>query len=115
MSIWPFKPKPTPQFMVIARDPIKLRLHEFRSNKSMVGMAQKSLLSPELKIMLDVLRNEHPCMVVMSTGTNPNDRIVAQARGEGYTMALANLEAMGDFQQITEMPEPTFETEEKDK
>ena len=100
------------EIRVIARDPIRLRLSEFRTNRALVGEAQKILMLGSLKLMLDVLRNEHPCMMVLQTGSSPNDRVVLQARGEGYTMALANLEAMAQFQEATPVLEATFESEE---
>jgi len=110
-----FKKKTLPQMVVIARDPLKLRLHEFRSNKSLVGEAQKMMMTGSLRLMLDVLRNEHPCLFVLPMGASPTDRMAVQCRAEGYTMALANLEAMTDFQELATMPEPTFEPEEQRK
>lgn len=113
--MWPFKKEspPKPSFLVIDRDPVKLRLSEFRTNNALVGDAQKILLIPGLRLMLDVLRNEHPGQWVLPPGASSLDRIRAQCLAEGYTMALANFEAMGKFEQMTEMPEPTFEQEEK--
>jgi hypothetical protein len=110
--MWLF-PKPKITVVVLNRDPLKLRLNEFRSNKSLVGEAQKMMLTGSIRLMLDVLRNEHPCMMVLPIGASPTDRIAAQCRAEGYTMALANFEAMADFQEMKSMPEPTFEPEEK--
>jgi hypothetical protein len=104
---------PKPNFLVIARDPIKLRLAEFRSNKSLAGDAQKIIAIPGVRLMLDVLRNEHPGQWVLPPGATTLDRIRAQCLAEGYTMALANFEAMGEFTEMTQMPEPTFEQEER--
>ncbi len=100
---------------LIDRDPLKIRLQEFRGNKSLVGEAQKILSLSSLRLMLDCARNEHPANLVLPIGTSPNDRIVQQARGEGYTLALANLEAMGNYQELKDLGEATYETEETEK
>jgi hypothetical protein len=110
--MWLFK-KPKINVQVILRDPLKLRLNEFRSNKSLVGEAQKMMMTASLRLMLDVLRNEHPCMTVLPMGMTPTDRMAVQCRAEGYTMALANLEAMTELQETIDMPNPSFEPEEK--
>lgn len=116
MKLWKFwehKPTTEKHVEVILRDPLKLRLNEFRTNKNMVASAQKILLSSEFRLMMDCAYNEHPAFVVMPEGTAPNDRVVAQARAEGYTMALANLEAMAVFKKPVEFTEPTFEPEDQ--
>lgn len=112
LNFWPFK-KRVIEVQVIARDPLKLRLNEFQSNKALVGMANKVLLSPELRTMLDCVQNEHPGFWVLPQGATKLDRVRAQCLAEGYTMCLANLEAMGKFVELKQMPDPTFEPEEK--
>ena len=114
--MWLFKKAPVqskPNFLVIARDPIKLRLSEFCSNRALVGDAQKIQAIPGVRLMLDVLRNEHPGQRVLPPNSSSLDIIRTQGQAEGYTMALANFEAMGKFVEMTQMPEPTFEQEEK--
>jgi hypothetical protein len=44
--------------------------------------------------MLQVLHNSHPAFQVMITG-DTSERAIQQAKCEGYTMCLSDLEAMG--------------------
>jgi hypothetical protein len=115
--MWPFtkaEPEDSAERIVevIRRDPLRLRLHEFRSNKNLVSSAQKMMAMPEFRLMLDVLMNEHPLNFVLAASTT-EERAAQQARGEGYTIAIRNLEAMADLQQIVSLGEPEFLPEEK--
>lgn len=97
---------------IIRRDRYQLRLAEWQSDPNLVTVAIKVLSSGELQLMLDVVRNEHPGQRVYADDCNTNVRLIAQARAEGYTMALANFEALGKFKKPEEAFEPTFEDEE---
>jgi len=97
---------------IVRRDRCQLRLSDWQSDKALVVFGQKEWARAELQLMLDVLRNEHPGQKVYADDCNANIRLVAQARAEGYTMALANLEALGKFQASEVSHEPTFEPEE---
>lgn len=100
------------QVRVITRDRVKLRLHEWRSDPALTKAAGVILNNSDARLMLDVLNNEHPAHFVLAPGTSVDDRAVYQARCEGYTMALANLEAMAMHQEAQKELEPTFEREE---
>lgn len=97
---------------IIRRDRYQLRLTEWQSDKALVTLAINELARANLQVMLDCVRNEHPGQRVFAHQCSPNDRVVAQAQCEGYTMCLANFEALGKFQKQIEMSEPTFEPEE---
>jgi hypothetical protein len=64
------------------------------------------------QFMLDVLRNENPSSYCMPIGTKSEDRSVMQSRGEGYQMAIANLEAMATPDAKPESVSADFEPEE---
>lgn len=88
-----------------------LRLDEFRSDKNLVNLAATVLANSNMQVMLQVLRNEHPGFDVLPHGSNPNDRIIQQARSEGYEICLSNLEALGKEQLLPERLQSTFADE----
>jgi hypothetical protein len=106
-----FRKKPKPALQVVRKSETLLRLSDWQSDHNLCSTAAKVLLNPDLQLMLSVLRNEHPSKLMMPYGTALNDRIVLQARGEGYEMCLANLEAMARHNAILEFPEATFQAE----
>ncbi len=97
---------------VIQRQATKLRLHEWRADLSLCNQASKLMNVPEMQLMVSVLHNEHPAFVVIDPGTSLQDRAVYQARCEGYTLALANLEALARHQKMVDAPEADFAPEE---
>lgn len=97
---------------VVRRSSLKLRLAEWQADPKLVSQAGKLLSDETFRCMLDVAHNENPSNFVLPFGTTPQDRAAQQCRSEGYTMALANLEAMGQSRNIPETVEPTFEPEE---
>jgi hypothetical protein len=100
--------------VVIRRDPTRITLDEWRSDLASVKLARKFLDDPEFRLMVDVLRTSHLVNYVMDMrGVAIEDRAAMQARGEGYTMCLINLEALGDFRKPKQEIEPTFEEEER--
>jgi hypothetical protein len=101
--------------VVVQRDPMKLRLHEYRSNPSLVNAAAAVMGKPDFRLMLDVLSNEHPGFSVYPGDVPMEMRAIYQARGEGYTLALANLESMAKFDTLKEPLEATFEPPEEEK
>lgn len=103
---------PVHRVHILERDRAKIRLHEFRADAELVNLAIKVLRSPEGRLILDVLANEHPASCVLPYNALPETRAASQARCEGYTIALANLEAMTVHQPLTPDLEPTFEREE---
>lgn len=98
---------------VIHRQATKLRLAEWMADKSLCNRASKLLDNPDVQLMVSVLHNEHPAFIVIDPGTSLQDRAVYQARCEGYTLALANLEALARHQKMTNIPESEFAPEER--
>jgi hypothetical protein len=114
---WPFRkqapvPKVETQIKVIHRKATELRLHEWRQDSRLVGAARALLTGDHMKIMLDVLRNEHPGNTVFTSTVDLQTRAAHQAKCEGYTICLANLEAMADFKEPEQTVEPTFQPEQ---
>jgi hypothetical protein len=95
----------------IEREVCRLRLGEWRADPQFVAMGATVLAQPNLKLMLDVIENEHPGHYVLPDGTSAQDRLTAQGRAEGYTMALANLRSMGTLARLSERIESTFAPE----
>ena len=111
---WPFhKSKPVAVAVrIISRQATKLRLSEWRADPSLCNQASKFMADPSFQLAVSVLHNEHPAFVVIDLGTSLQDRAVYQARCEGYTLALANLEALSVHQKLHDAPEAEFAPEE---
>ena len=85
-----------------------LRADEFRADRELTHLAATVLANPNTQLMVQVLRNEHPGFEVLGAGVSANDRLVAQARAEGYTIALATLESLGVRASLPERLVSTF-------
>lgn len=112
--MWPFDRKspspasPTPRraIQIVERELGSLTLPEWRQDKSLCAQAAGVLSSPIVRQMLQVIHNSHPAFQVMVNGDTAS-RALQQARCEGYTMALADIESMG----ITAVTGETIEAE----
>lgn len=108
-----FRRRPKAKIEVIKREVCRLTVQEWRADPGWVGTGASVLSDPRLRQMLDVVGNSSPAFEVLPYGTAAQDRLVAQARAEGYTMALANLEALGVQQALRHPVEATFEEPQK--
>ena len=95
----------------ISREPFTVTLSEWRADSVLVNSAQKILADQTIRIMIQVLHNSSPAWEVMPIGSI-EERAIKQAQIEGYTMALANLTALAEFEKMEGLPEPTFEPED---
>ena len=75
-----------------------MSLHDYRLNPTLTGEAASLQSLPAFQLMMDVLRNEHPGYIVMDISCAEHERAIMQARCEGYTMALSNIESMPVFE-----------------
>ena len=98
---------------IVDRPVSHLRADEFRADKELVHLAATVLANANVQLMLSVMRNEHPGFEVLSPAAGPNDRLVAQARAEGYTIALATFESLGAAASLPERLVSTFGSEEQ--
>ncbi len=87
-----------------------MRLEQWCSSKELVGYAQKLFATPQFQTLLGVLRNETPSNMGLSGGTH-DDHIAHAYRGEGYNLALNNLEALATMIEQPQHIEATFEPE----
>lgn len=101
-----FKKRPPVKFIVIHRDVCRLTIDQWKTNKEYVLLAQKTLAEPNVRLLLDVLRNSSPANEVLME-RDLGVRAIKQAQIEGYMMALNNLESLGVFEQ----PRPEIESE----
>jgi hypothetical protein len=97
---------------IIRVESSRVRLHEFRSDKGLVGVAQKVLADSNVRLMLDVLRNESPANWGLPQTFTSEQRAAVQAMIQGYQMAINNLEAMAAFKKPVELEQPDFAPEE---
>lgn len=100
--------KPAVQIRVVDVPVTHLRADEFRANKELVHLAAQVLANPNLKLMLSVMKNEHPAFEVLGPTATGNDRVVKQSQSEGYTMFLATFESLGVSASLPERLEATF-------
>ena len=107
---WPWQKKEV-KVTVLPRVATKLRLFEWQADQELTTSARRVLSDATVQLMIAVLHNEHPAFIYSDAGSL-EDRAILQARSEGYTMALANLEALGQFKQLKGTPDSTFEPEE---
>ncbi len=98
-----------PRLEVVKREQSRLTVAEWRSDLGWVGTAATVLGDARLRLMLDCVANSAPGLEVLPLDASPQARIAQQARGEGYTMALANLEALGKASTPAEPLEALFE------
>jgi len=93
---------------VVHREVSRLTVDEWRSNPDLVKMALRVLSNPEVRTMMDTLRNSH---IGRYTGTNMTmeGRAIHQAQTEGYNTALNNLEALAIELKLHVEIESTFE------
>lgn len=87
-----------------------LRLTQWRQTEQLVLESVALARNQTYAMQLQVLRNEHPVhMIFPATGITPTDRIVQNAKCEGYELALNNLDAMTKPLKAAKPLEATFE------
>ena len=109
---WPWPRKKTELRVRLVDCPVThLRADEFRADKELVHLAAGVLANPNMQIMLQVLKNEHPGHEVLISAASLNDRIVRQAMAEGYEICLSTLESLGKEQSLPARLQSTFGAE----
>lgn len=90
-----------------------ITLQQWQKNPDLVAASASLQKLPTFRLMMDCLRNSHPCHNVFAAiGVNPNDRIVHQAKIEGFEMCLNTIEAMAVPFKISKSLQETFEPAE---
>lgn len=112
MPFW--KKLPPVQIKVLPVHPVNLSLDQWRSQSALVTKAKELSDNETVKAMVEVLKNEHPGTKGMPFGTAMNDRLVQQARAEGYQQCLNNLRLLSTFKTLVQSIEATFEPPEKE-
>lgn len=105
--------QPKPQVKVEVVQSLNLTLAKWLKEENLIASAANLLKHPDLRAMLDVLRNEHPAIKGIALGTPIDQRAVFQARGEGYQLCLNNLLAMGEKPKKKTEIEETWGTEKE--
>lgn len=95
----------------VRREVSRLTVAEWRADPGWAAMAATVLADPRLQQMLDTVANSAPGFEVLPLSASLVERSVQQARGEGYTLALANLAALGRAEALREPVEATFGAE----
>jgi hypothetical protein len=107
MKFW--KPNPPELKVVIVERPTThLRADEFRADKELVHLAATVLANPNMQLLLSVMHNEHPAFEVLPTSADTIQRVVQQAKCEGFSICLATLESLGIKANLPERLVSTF-------
>lgn len=101
-----------PKAPLVPRDTKDFTLSDWRKNAALVSSAMSLSTNKTFKLQVEILRNESPSHIVLQLGVSPNDRIVMQARIEGYELALNNLEAFSKPLKLADRLQSTFEAPE---
>ncbi len=100
---------PTDVVPLATRESWKLTLDQWRQQEQMVLESRKLAQNLTYKAQMDVLRNSHPCHTLFTPiGVSPTDRVVQQAKIEGYELCLNNLESMSKQLKSPKPLEATF-------
>lgn len=106
-------PEPAERPIVpVLRDANTIKLATWRAKESLTEASRLLAMNKTYQLQIVVLNNEHPCHTVLGLGTSPNDRLVLQARIEGYNLCLSHLEAMSKPLKLVDRLEETFAPEE---
>lgn len=106
--------RPAPRTQIKVIHSTSIRLAQWRSSLELTRYAAELFATPQFQTLLGVLRNECPANFGLSGGTH-DDHIAHAYRGEGYNLALNNLEAMASLEEkrtpleATFVPEPPIE------
>jgi len=112
---WPWKRKPTAlQVRIVDRPVTHLRADEFRADRELVHLAAAVLANPNVQLMINVLKNEHPGAEVLPANADSIQRVVWQSRAEGFAIGLATIESLGVPQALPERLQSTFEADTKE-
>jgi hypothetical protein len=96
------------KLQIIQRDPSRITLEEWKSDKTLCTEARKCLENPILQRLLDVVRNAHPSWQVLNYAGTVEERAFRQAQAEGYTMCIATLLSLAEYEQPKEQLEADF-------
>lgn len=106
--------RPPEKIKVVTVSSHTLRLAQWRQADQLVVEAVALARNPTYVMQLQVLKNEHLVHTAFpAIGVSPTDRIVHQAKCEGYELALNNLEAMTKPMKATRPLEATFAAPEE--
>lgn len=99
---------------VVTVPSIDLTMDQWRSQGVLVGKAKESLDAEPFTTMVQVLRNESPANKGLPLNATAAERVVMQAKIEGYNLCLANLRLLAVAKGKSKPLEATFEPEEKE-
>jgi len=93
LSLFQFFKKPVVKIQVVRRDPFRLTPDEWRSDPTLCSLATKTLAIPEVRMMLDTLRNAAHGWV-MNPAMPFEERAIRASVNEGYMICLTEFEKL---------------------
>lgn len=105
-----------PQKLQIVRvESQKITLAQWRSQTTAVGSSIELAQNQIYRAQRDILESQHPRHVMLKMGCSETDRLVHQARIEGYQMVLIIMDSFAQPLKQKREIEATFEAPEQEK
>jgi len=99
------------QIRIVQRDPFRVTVEEWRGSEELCMAAHKALNDPNVRRMLDTLRNSHLGMYDMPADFSSEQRSIKSAVIEGFGIALNTFESLAVHKKPQEPIEATFGAE----
>lgn len=113
---WSFARGPASRIVITLRPASSLSLAEWQSSELLTAEGHRLLQDRSLRAALDMLRHESPVNYGLpELNVSATDRLVHQAKTEGYHLCLNNLEALGILKVADQPVEATFAPPESDQ
>jgi hypothetical protein len=106
----PVQPK---QIQILRIESQKITMAQWRSQQASVGASMELANHPIYRAQRDILESQHPRHVMLKMGSSETDRLVHQARTEGYELALWNMDSLAIPLKEKKEIEATFEPPEQ--
>lgn len=106
-----FGTAPVQQVELVQRDSQRISYLEWRQDEALTARARKALSSPDVQVLIDVLRSKSLLHWALPPDCPLDQRAVHAAKCEGYVLALNDLEDLGVLLKGRQQIEPNFEAD----
>lgn len=90
----PARPNPPQKLEIVRVESQKITLAQWRTQTISVGASMELAQHPIYRAQRDILESQHPRHVMLKLGSTEIDRVVHQARTEGYERCLWNMDLL---------------------
>ena len=103
--------KPQKRVVIVKRDRMSVTADEWRSSHELCALARRVLADPDMRLMLDCIRNSHVANYALPDSATIDERAVHQAEIQGFNLALRMLTLLQEPKQIDKPIEADFAPE----